>query len=105
MSKLTITTTDTNAHGETIPADRHTVPATIDRVRREAVTEGTNERKGYDLVAIVKFADVKAIIALDLMNDDFTIEYGNLTYELATVEEQYGFGGVIEHYTLKARLA
>lgn len=103
MAELTITTTTTNGHGEAVEVDRYSVPVTIDKVTREAVTEDCNKRRGYDLVCFVKPGDVPE--GLDPMNDDFQIIHDGQTYDLAKVDEQRGFGGTLEHYTIKGRLA
>ncbi|KAB1443069.1 hypothetical protein [Pseudodesulfovibrio senegalensis] len=103
MTRITVITTETNAHAETVEVDRYSVPATIDKVSRETVEEDRNERKGYDLVCFVKPGDVPE--GLDLMTVDFLIDIDGLTYDPAKIDAQRGFGGTIEHYTIKARLA
>ena len=103
MADITITKTTPNGHGEAVKGDSYSVPVTLDKVTREAVTEGTNERKGYDLVCFVKPGDVPD--GLDLMTNDFVIDIDGLTYEPAKIDAQRGFGGTVEHYTIKARLA
>jgi hypothetical protein len=104
MTNLTIITTETNEHGEAVEVDRYRVPSTIDKVTREAVTEDRNERHGYDLVCFVKPGDVSAF-ELDLMTDDFLIVCDGEAYEPAKIDAQHGFGGIVELYTIKARLA
>lgn len=103
MTNLTLITTTPNGHGEPVEDARYSVPVTIDKVTREAVTEGNNERRGYDLVCFVKPGDVPE--GLDLMTVDFLIDIDGLTYDPAKIDAQRGFGGTVEHYTIKARLA
>lgn len=103
MAEITLITTTTNSHGEPVEDARHSVPVTIDKVTRGAVAEGTTERKAYDLVCFVKPGDVPE--GLDPMTAGFQIEHGGLAYDLAKIEAQRGFGGIVELYTIKARLA
>ncbi len=103
MTNLTIITTTPNSHGEPVEDVRHSVPVTIDKVTRGVVTEGTNERRGYDLVCFVKSGDVPE--GGDLMTSGFQIEYDDLVYAPVRIEAQRGFGGIVELFTIKARLA
>jgi hypothetical protein len=103
MAEVILITHTLNAFGEEVEASRHPMWVTIDRINNEKVTEGRNERRGYDMVCFVQTPDVPE--GVSLMNTSYLIEYEGKRYEPKNTHFQHNFAGKGVVYELKLQLA
>lgn len=103
MAEVTLITNTLNAYGEEEEETRQSMRVTIDRISNEKVTEGRNERRGYDMVCFVMPNDVPD--GVNLMYTPYLIEHEGRKYEPKSTTFQNNFAGKGVIFTLKLQLA